>query len=165
MSPFNLLDVYSYADPQMLLTQHTFYVRAIDLFEPEFPDPQKPELRGQPRPDAGVPHLDSDRGHAGAGDHDLPRAGGRRRRRRAPSRTSSSASTTRRRRSSSSSSAPSSWRRSASAAAEWEPCESPHSIGGLEPGDYTFGVRAVDLMGNAGPAATRGRHGRRRRRS
>ena len=34
----------------MLLTEHTFYVRAIDMFEPEFPDPTQPEFEGNPDP-------------------------------------------------------------------------------------------------------------------
>ena len=50
-SPFNLLDVYSYADPQMAIgVEHTFWVRAVDTFEPEFPDPTQPEFEGNPDP-------------------------------------------------------------------------------------------------------------------
>jgi hypothetical protein len=49
-SPFNLLDIYNYGDPEMSLTQHTFYVRAIDVAEPEFVDPTQPEMEGTPDP-------------------------------------------------------------------------------------------------------------------
>ncbi|MDQ4052551.1 MAG: DNRLRE domain-containing protein [Actinomycetota bacterium] len=43
--------------------------------------------------------------------------------------------------------------------AEWQACDSPvgggYDISGLEPGAYTVAVRAVDLAGNLGVAATR----------
>ncbi|HEX7255365.1 MAG TPA: right-handed parallel beta-helix repeat-containing protein [Gaiellaceae bacterium] len=153
-SPFNLLDVYSYADPQMLLTEHTFYVRAIDMAEPEFPDPQLPGFEGNPDPTPAshtwTPVADT----------------------RAPSATISAGpaegavvaevepfeffgldNAT-----------PALQLEFQCAvieaplgleAAEWAPCDSPHAVGGLDPAQYTFAVRAVDLMGNAGPAATR----------
>ena len=39
-------------------------------------------------------------------------------------------------------------------AGPFEPCDSPESVQGLDPGEHTFAVRAVDLAGNAGPPDT-----------
>ena len=78
VSPFNLLDLYTYEDPQMAPGQHTFEVRAIDTVRPAVREPEQPELRGQPRPDAGHLHVDDDGGqHAADHGHHL-RAGERR---------------------------------------------------------------------------------------
>jgi parallel beta-helix repeat protein len=153
-SPFNLLDVYAYADPQMLLTEHTFYVRAIDLAEPEFPNPQNPGFEGNPDPtpashtwtpvaDTRAPATTISAGPANGAvvaeveppyefvglDNATPEL-----------QLEFQCAFIQ---------AP-----LGLDAAQWEPCESPHSAG-LDPAQYTFAVRAVDLMGNAGPAATR----------
>ena len=42
VSPFNLLDLYTYQDPQMAPGQHTFEVRAIDMAEAIFENPGGP---------------------------------------------------------------------------------------------------------------------------
>ena len=41
-SPFNLLDLYTYQDPQMAPGQHRFEVRAIDMAEAIFENPGAP---------------------------------------------------------------------------------------------------------------------------
>ncbi len=154
LSPFNLLDVYAYADPQMLLTQHTFYVRAIDMFEPEFPNPQNPDFEGNPDPtpaahtwtptaDTRPPSTTITLGPAdGAtvGEEIEPYEF-----------VGSDNATPELQLEFECALIPAPL---GLADATWEQCESPHSAG-AEPGAYTFAVRAVDLMGNAGPAATR----------
>ena len=165
ISPFNLLDVYSYADPQLLLTEHTFYVRAVDMSEPEFPDPTQPEFEGNPDPtpasytwtpvaDTRDPAVTISGGPANGAtvgqepapytfsgvDNATPLAPARVRVRRVP-------------------------HAAGIGSAEWESCESPvgggYDISGLEPGAYTVAVRATDLAGNIGAAAHADRHGRR----
>src|SRR5918999_4481405 len=138
----------------MLLSQHTFYVRAIDMFEPEFPNPQNPDFEGNPDPtpashtwtpvaDTRPPSATITLGPAdGAvvaepepyGFFGLDNA--------TPALQLDFECAV--------IAAPLSLE-----AAEWEQCDTPHSVGGLEPGEYTFAVRAVDLVGNAGPADTR----------
>ena len=154
-SPFNLLDVYSYADPQMLLSQHTFYVRAIDMFEPEFPDPTNPEAEGNPDPTPAAhtwtpvadtrPPLVTISGGPADGATVGPEA--------EPYTFLGLDNAT-----------PALALEFQCAAfltavgigsAEWESCELQYEINGLEPGAYTVAIRAVDLAGNIGPAAMR----------
>ncbi|SDU18316.1 parallel beta-helix repeat (two copies) [Jiangella alkaliphila] len=158
VSPFNLLDVYSYADPQLLLTEHTFYVRAVDMFEPEFPDPTQPEFEGNADPtpaaytwtpvaDRRTPAVTLTGGPADGAtvgqepelytfsgiDNATPQL---------ELEFECAAYLT----------------AAGVSSAEWESCESPvggYDISGLEPGAYTVAVRATDLAGNIGPAATR----------
>jgi hypothetical protein len=49
-SPFNLLDVYTYQDPEMTPGQHTFEVRAIDAADPAITDPANPNFEGNVDP-------------------------------------------------------------------------------------------------------------------
>ena len=158
-SPFNLLDVYTYARAAAVGVRPAHVLRARGRPRRSgVPEPAAARLRGQPRPDAGIVHLDAGARHARALRDDLRRAGERRRRRRARAcRSSSSASTTRRRRSSSTSSASSSWRRwtSGRRRSTGSPASRRSPPEASNPGEYTFAVRAVDLAGNAGPAATR----------
>jgi parallel beta-helix repeat protein len=159
VSPFNLLDVYSYADPQLLLTQHTFYVRATDMFEPEFPNPQQPDFEGNPDPtpafhtwtpvaDTRGPSVTISGGPANGAtvgeeaepytffglDNATPVL---------ELEFECAAYLT----------------AAGIGSAEWESCDSPvgggYEINGLEPGAYTVAVRAVDLAGNVGVPATR----------
>jgi hypothetical protein len=153
-SPFNLLDLYTYADPEMLLTQHTFWVRAVDAVEPEIVDPTQAQFEGNPDPtpashtwtptaDRLAPRASITAGPANGAvvaelepfvftgfDNATPalRLGFEC----AIVETALGVD-----------------------AATWQTCTSPYSAGGLEPGDYTFAVRAVDLANNAGAAATR----------
>ncbi|WP_162605917.1 right-handed parallel beta-helix repeat-containing protein [Jiangella aurantiaca] len=158
-SPFNLLDVYSYTDPELLLTEHTFYVRAVDMFEPEFPDPTQPEFEGNPDPtpasytwtpvaDTRKPVVTVTGGPAdgatvgqepelytfAGNDNATPQL-------RLEFECAAYLTT------------------AGIGSAEWQSCESPagggYDISGLEPGAYTVAVRATDLAGNVGPAATR----------
>ena len=158
-SPFNLLDVYSYADPQMLLTEHTFYVRAVDMSEPEFPDPTQPEFEGNADPtpasytwtpvaDTRAPVVTLTGGPADGATvgqevepytfsgHDNATPQLRLEFECAAFLTAAGIGS-----------------------AEWASCESPvgggYDISGLEPGAYTVAVRTTDLAGNIGPAATR----------
>ena len=159
ISPFNLLDVYSYADPQMLLSEHTFYVRAVDMSEPEFPDPTQPNFEGNPDPtpasytwtpvaDSRVPVVTLTGGPAAGStvgqEPELYTFSGL------------------------DNATPALLLEFECAAfltpagigsAEWESCDSPveggYDISGLEPGAYTVAVRATDLAGNIAPAATR----------
>ncbi len=158
-TPFNLLDVYSYADPQMLLTQHTFHVRAVDMSEPEFPDPTQPNFEGNADPtpasytwtpvaDTRAPLVSITGGPAGGATvgqepelytfsgHDNATPQLRLEFECAAFLTAAGIGS-----------------------AEWASCESPvgggYDISGLEPGAYTVAVRTTDLAGNIGPAATR----------
>ncbi|MDZ5622522.1 right-handed parallel beta-helix repeat-containing protein [Nocardioides sp. HM23] len=158
-SPFNLLDAYSYADPEMSMAQHTFYVRAVDMSEPEFPNPNQPEFEGNPDPtpasftwtpvaDTRDPVVNISGGPAdGATVGQEPELY-----------TFSGLDNA----------TPLLLLEFECAAyltaagvesAEWASCESPvaggYDISGLEPGAYTVAVRATDLAGNIGPAATR----------
>ena len=138
----------------MLLTQHTFHVRAVDTFEPEFPDPTQPEFEGNVDPTPAS--------HTWTPVADV----------RAPSVTISGGPVN------GATVGPdaepytffgtdnatpllmleyecASFVTAAGAGtAEWTPCESPHELS-LDPGAYTFAVRVLDLAGNTGPAATR----------
>ena len=49
-SPYNLLDTYTYEDPQMAPGEHTFEVRAVDDVEPLVPDPSNPKFEGNVDP-------------------------------------------------------------------------------------------------------------------
>jgi CSLREA domain-containing protein len=158
-SPFNLLDVYSYGDPEMLLTEHTFYVRAVDMFEPEFPDPTQPEFEGNPDPtpasytwtpvaDTRAPVVNISGGPADGAtvgqevelytfsglDNATPQL-------RLEFECAAFLTA------------------AGIGSAEWVSCESPvgggYDISGLEPGAYTVAVRATDLAANIGSAAMR----------
>jgi parallel beta-helix repeat protein len=157
VSPFNLLTEYTYEDPQLLLTEHTFYVRAIDLAEPEIPNPQNPDFAGNvdpspafytwtPTEDTTVPSQPTLTGVAnGAEVAELA----------VPFTffaTDNATPTLQLGYQCIVGSAPLDL---GSPTAGWEPCSSPESVSGLDPGTYEFAVRAVDLMGNAGPPASR----------
>ena len=53
-NPYNLLDHYTYADFQLAPGPHRFEVRAVDAFEPLFPDPNNPEFEGNVDPSPEV---------------------------------------------------------------------------------------------------------------
>ncbi len=160
VSPFNLLDVYSYADPEMSLSEHTFYVRAVDMFEPEFPDPTQPEFEGNPDPTPAAhtwtPLADT-RGpvatiSGGPANGATVGAGARAVHLLRPSTTRTptlllefecAAFLT----------------AAGIGSAEWVSCESPvgggYELSVPEPGAYTVAIRATDLAGNIGAPATR----------
>src|SRR5919106_209888 len=50
VSPYNLLETYTYADPQLAPGPHVFEVRANDNFEPLVPDPANPDFAGNVDP-------------------------------------------------------------------------------------------------------------------
>jgi parallel beta-helix repeat protein len=154
-SPFNLLDLYNYGDPEMLLTQHTFWVRAVDAVEPEIVDPTNPNFEGNPDPTpayhAWTPVEDT-RGPSvtiSGGPADGATVGEEAE----PYTFAGSDNATPVLRLQFQCAA--FLTASGIANAEWAPCAAPHELSGLEPGEYTFAVRALDLAGNAGPAATR----------
>ncbi len=64
VSPFNLLDVFTYQDPQLAPGSHTFEVRAVDTAEAAR---SLGADRRQRRSDAGHLHLDDDSRHHGTG--------------------------------------------------------------------------------------------------
>jgi parallel beta-helix repeat protein len=156
LSPFNLLDVYTYAEPPLSVSGPlTFYVRAVDLADPEFPNPQQPDFEGNPDPtpashtwtpvpDTLAPSVAITAGLAeGAvvgeievpfefvgSDNATPALG-----------LEFQCIVE---------SAPVDF----GAALNWLPCSTPFDPS-VEPGTYTFAVRGVDLAGNAGPPATR----------
>ena len=129
-SPFNLLERYTYAEPQLAPGTHTFEVRALDETEPTpMVDPTPAAL-----------HLDDDGRHDGAADADH-RAASRAHRARPPRPSSSSAADN---------ATPSSELFPLLAfecslnGAPFASCSSPASVVAV-PGENTFAVRAVDL--------------------
>ncbi len=152
-SPFNLLDVYTYADALMAAGEKTFYVRAVDMFEPEFPNPQQPDFEGNVDltpashtwvaiPDTRPPLTEITGGPANGAsvaeadpytfvglDNATPLLALEFECALVPAPLTLGA-------------------------AVWGSCDSPHSVNAA-PGNYTFAVRALDLAGNTGPAATR----------
>jgi parallel beta-helix repeat protein len=140
-SPFNLLDLFTYEDPQMAPGQHTFEVRAIDTSEPPFENPNNPNFEGNPDPtpatytwnmtaDTTPPTTGITSGPANGERVGLPDAlfdfAGF-------------------------DNATPELRMEFECkidAGLWEPCESPGEVGGLEPGPHTFSVRAIDMALN-----------------
>ena len=49
-NPHNLLDFYTYEDPEMAPGEHTFEVRAMDISEPPFENPNNPNQEGNVDP-------------------------------------------------------------------------------------------------------------------
>jgi CSLREA domain-containing protein len=140
VSPFNLLDLFTYADPEMAPGQHTFEVRAVDSFEPQIPDPTNPNFDGNPdptpathtwtavadsvRPTTGI--LSGPSGTVGELDIPFEFFG-------ADNATPLLELTF----------------ECSLDGAPFESCSSPESLGTLLPGEHTFAVRAVDLALNA----------------
>jgi hypothetical protein len=137
-SPFNLLDLYTYADPQMAPGEHTFEVRAIDMAEPPNPDPNF-EGNVDPTPDTHTWTMVADTVAPGTGILSGPLA------------TVGAGAEI-----------PIEFFGTDNAtpelalafecavdAAPFAACESPALLQGLAPGEHTFRVRAVDLAGNA----------------
>lgn len=147
VSPFNLLDLFTYQDAQMAPGQHTFEVRAIDAAEPLFPDPANPNFEGNvdPTPATYTWTMVADTTPPGTGilSGPPPTVGqgeilfeffG------ADNATPVLQLTF----------------ECSVNGAPFTPCGSPESVQGLAPGAHTFAVRAVDLAGNADPTpATR----------
>jgi parallel beta-helix repeat protein len=143
VSPFNLLDLYTYADPQMAPGQHTFEVRARDMAEPLDPNaPQEGNVDPTPAsytwtmvadtvaPGTGI--LSGPPATVGTGAEILFEFFG-------------------------TDNATPLLQLTFECAVDlglFEPCTSPESVQNLEPGTHTFRVRAVDLAGNpdASPA-------------
>ncbi|WP_165821285.1 right-handed parallel beta-helix repeat-containing protein [Nocardioides gansuensis] len=158
-SPFNLLDVYSYADPQMQLTEHTFWVRAVDTSEPEFPDPTQPEFEGNVDPTPAsftwTPVADTRAAvvNITGGPADGTTVGME------PEPYTFSGQDNATPQLALEFECAAFLTAAGIGSAEWASCESPvgggYDISGLEPGDYTVAVRAIDLAGNIGLAATR----------
>ena len=151
ISPFNLLDAYTYEDFQLAPgVQHTFYVRAIDLADPEVPNPQQPNFEGNPDPTPASyswtpledtrPPMTTLAGGPAEGsvlgpEFELPfEFGG----------LDNATPTLELEFECAVGTAPLNL-----AAAAWEPCDSPYDASGLDPGRITFAVRAIDLMGLA----------------
>ena len=149
-NPFNLLDLFTYEDPQMAPGQHTFEVRAIDMAEPPFENPNNPNFEGNVGPPAsytwtmtadttppttGIVSGPANGSKISLGVPDLAEQP-------AFVFTGSDHFTT------------------PDLLLEfeckidigpWEPCESPYELGDLEPGHHTFAVRAIDLALQADP--------------
>ena len=159
VSPFNLLDVWSYADPQLSLDEHTFYVRARDMAEPEFPDPSQPNLEGNVDPTPAsyswTPVADS------TGPTTFITSGPANGATVGPEAEPYLFAAT-------DNATPAlqldyQCKAFLTAAGidtvEWEPCASSPTdgfeVGGLDPGAYTVAIRAVDLALNEGQPATR----------
>jgi CSLREA domain-containing protein len=145
VSPFNLLDMFTYADPQMAPGQHTFEVRAIDIAEPL--DPNSPiEGNTDPTPASytwmmvadttapGTGILSGPAATVGEGQEILFEFFGTDNATPVLDITFECSVDT----------------------GPFELCGSPESVQGLLPGPHTFRLRAVDLAGNADPTpATR----------
>jgi CSLREA domain-containing protein len=140
VSPFNLLDLFTYEEVQMAPGQHTFEVRAIDAAEPLDPNSL---LEGNPDPTPasytwtmvadttppGTGILSGPPATVGVGQEILFEFFG------TDNATPVLALTF----------------ECAVDVGPFEPCTSPESVQGLEAGEHTFSVRAVDLAGNADP--------------
>lgn len=137
ISPFNMLDLYTYQDLQMAPGEHTFEVRAIDMAEPLDPtstlegnvDPTPASytwimVADTVRPGTGI--LSGPEPTVGTGAEIVLEFFG----------TDNATPA-----------ALIEFECSINLGA-YEPCSSPHTIQGLEPGSYTLRVRAVDLAGN-----------------
>ena len=144
VSPFNLLDLYTYEDLQMAPGPHTFEVRAIDIAEPIDPNSL---LEGNPDPTPashtwtmvadttppGTGIISGPPATVGEGEILFEFFG-----------TDNATPVV-----------ALSFECSVDLG-PFEPCQSPEAVQGLLPGDHTFNVRAVDLAGNVdGTPATR----------
>jgi parallel beta-helix repeat protein len=143
-NPYNLLDFYTYEEPEMAPGQHTFEVRARDLAEPEIEDPNNPNFDGNvdPTPATHTWTMTADTTPPGTGiskapatkigpepEADLVEFFGN-------------------------DNATPLLKLTFECSLDEEPfapCESPESIGGQEPGEHTLRIRAVDLAGNFDP--------------
>jgi hypothetical protein len=141
-SPFNLLNLYTYADVQLAPGQHIFEVRAIDLAEPLFPDPSNPNFEGNvdPSPATYTWTMTADTTPPGTGILAGP-----------PATVGPGELVFEFFGSDNATPVLQLAFECAVNAGPFEPCSSPESVQGLEPGTYTFRVRAVDLAGNADP--------------
>jgi|GEM_PF-3162244 len=138
VSPFNLLDMFTYADTQMAPGIHTFEVRAIDMAEPL--DPNAPQQGNvDPSPATYTWTMVADTSPPGTGILSGP-----------PATVGLGAEIA----------IEFFGTDNATPVLEltfecavdsglFEPCASPESVSGLEAGLHTFRVRAVDLAGNA----------------
>jgi CSLREA domain-containing protein len=138
VSPFTLLDLYTYDDPQMAPGQHTFQVRAIDIAEPLDPNSPFEGNVGAPAsytwiavadttpPTTGI--LSGPSGTVGevemifeffGGDNATPLLG--------------------------------LVFECSLDGGPYEECQSPESLSGVAPGEHTLRIRAVDLAGNPDP--------------
>ena len=162
VSPFNLLDLFTYEDVQMAPgPAHLRGARHRHGREPvREPDRPEPELRGQPRPDAGHLHVDDDGRHDAAGHRDHLRPGERLDASAWPTPTSSSSAPTTPRRSLELTlpvrrSTPSRGRSTSNGDPEPN-CETPFQASGPAARRAHRPIRAIDLAGNVDPTpATR----------
>ena len=140
VSPFNLLDMFTYADPQMAPGTHTFEVRAIDMAEPL--DPNSPvEGNIDPTPATYTWTMTADTTPPGTGILSGPPA------------TVGLGTEILFEFFGTDNATPvldMTFECSVDAA-PFEACGSPESVQGLLAGPHTFRVRAVDLAGNADP--------------
>ena len=141
-SPVNLLDMFASEDPQVGPGEHTFEVRAIDMAEPPFEDPNNPDFDGNVDPtpakytwtmtrDTTPPTTGITAGPAPGERVGLPEsifefAG-------EDNATPLQEIT---------------YECQLDAEPTWAPCESPTDASSLLPGSHTFRVRAIDLAMN-----------------
>ena len=138
-SPLNLLDFYTYQDPQMAPGEHTFEVRAIDAAEPLVPDPSNPEFEGNvdPTPAVHTWTAVADTVAPGTGILAAP-----------PARTGEPEATFEFFGNDNATPDLELTFECSVDALPFEPCDSPQTVS-LDPGEHTFRVRSVDLAGNA----------------
>ena len=138
-NPYNLLDFYTYQDIQMAPGEHTFEVRAIDAADPEIVDPSNPNFEGNvdPTPAKYTWTMAEDTTAPGTGILSAPAA-----------KTGQTEATFE---FLGNDNATPNLKLTFECALDngaFEPCQSPHSVSGLEPGEHTLQVRTVDLAGN-----------------
>jgi parallel beta-helix repeat protein len=139
-SPFNLLDIHTYEDPQMAPGPHRFEVRAIDMADPEVPDPSNPDFEGNVDPTPAV------RTWTSVADTTPPTTAitlG------PLDRTGEDGATFEFAGSDSATPDLALEYQCSLDGAPFEPCDSPESVSSLEPGEHTMRIRSVDLAGNA----------------
>jgi parallel beta-helix repeat protein len=145
-NPYNLLDHYTYADFQLAPGPHVFEVRAVDAFEPLFPDPANPDFEGNvdPTPARHVWTSTADADPPGTGIAAGPSG-----------KTADTEATFEFFGTDNATPAHLMDFECSVDGAPFEPCGSPETVS-LEPGTHTFRMRSVDLAGNPDPTpATR----------
>src|SRR5919106_754288 len=141
VSPYNLLETYTYGDPQLAPGPHVFEVRANDNFEPLVPDPANPDFAGNvdPTPVRYVWTSTADADAPGTGISAGPSG-----------RTAETEATFGVFGTDNATPAHMMEFECALDTGPFEPCSPPETLS-VEPGTHTFRIRSVDIAGNPDP--------------